>query len=68
MSCGFGVLARNKGSAMKWLVFLFAPLVFLAMVGGTARGEEFDHSAWDRVLKTFPFDLAARNYGKIWER
>jgi uncharacterized protein DUF547 len=46
-------------------VFLFVPLIFLAMAGGTACAQEFNHSPWDRVLKKYVTETGRVDYAAL---
>ena len=50
---------------MKKNVFLFLSMVWLALAAGTARGEEFDHSNWGRVLKKFVAETGRVDYAAL---
>ena len=50
---------------MKKNVFLFLSMVWLALAAGTARGEEFDHSNWGRVLEKFVTETGRVDYAAL---
>ena len=50
---------------MKKLVFLFLLSILLAAAVGTARAEDFDHSAWDRVVKKYVTETGRVDYAAL---